>query len=128
MNKDKLLQLADHIEKLDDKLWNYSHYVDVVIDCGTVGCAIGHLPDLWPESWKIVDVGGEPFLKYLGRNHFLMSDCAAAFFDISDDLAYEIFVNMPTGSTKTDVANKIREVCCASRETTDVVQTPETVA
>jgi hypothetical protein len=59
-----LSDLADHLEKLPDNLWNFIRIIEDVTDCGTIGCAMGHAPEVtscqklgfgyrdtfWPET------------------------------------------------------------------------------
>lgn len=114
MNKERLLLLADHLEQLPDELWDFNHEVLRLTDCGAVGCALGHLPDLWPESWSYqwlcesYDVIGP----YRGIG---IRANASKFFDVSESFIDVVFYN---GSyvygqdfdkvTKTQVANEIR--------------------
>jgi hypothetical protein len=53
MRIDRLKQLYEHVAKLPDELWDFSRTVSKIIDCGTVGCALGHCPEIWPEVWSI---------------------------------------------------------------------------
>lgn len=110
VQKDRLLQLADHLEngKLGHKHFNFSTYNDFFSDqadvedqdlsyheymakhnrCGTAGCAIGEMPFLDPENWGFSDGGFIPSLKcLLDTRDFEQMDTAKfsgmAYFGIS---------------------------------------------
>lgn len=51
MNKHRLLKLADYLDNLNPKEFCFWR---VISDCGTVGCACGHLPKLFPRLARYV--------------------------------------------------------------------------
>jgi hypothetical protein len=65
LHKDRLLKLAEHLEKgkLGHKIFafqvfNYSPVGEFDgKGCGTMGCAIGECPFVFPKYWKFVDSG-----------------------------------------------------------------------
>jgi hypothetical protein len=91
MNKERLLALADHLEfgnlgheKFDFKIFNNSNGPE----CGTLGCAIGECPILWPRDWCF-DFEGDPVLSE--GDHMVPMECAMEWFDIRRSMAHHLF-------------------------------------
>jgi len=64
MNKDRLLKLAEHLEKWDVpteeiKGWNFNEFYSHG-ECGTLACAIGLCPYIWPDEWERTKWGPQP--------------------------------------------------------------------
>ena len=82
MNKERLLQLADHLEngKLGHEVFDFRIYNNAITpECGTTGCAMGECPILWPNHWEW-SIIGYPTLSD-GENHnSKFSGCA--WFDL----------------------------------------------
>ena len=49
MKKTKLLKITKYLDTLEEKYFDYS---TVLHRCGTIGCMIGHLPNIFPEEYK----------------------------------------------------------------------------
>lgn len=49
MHIERLLLWADYLDQLNPDFWDFSN---IVSHCGTVGCAIGHLPNVFPEHFR----------------------------------------------------------------------------
>lgn len=106
MQTERLQKLADHLRgplaasRFDfTRLWR-------VTDCGTAGCALGELPDIWPEDWHLVELPNN-FGSLLNEfePRLIETKCQGAweafqdaevFFGISDDEATFLF--QPAGS------------------------------
>ncbi len=54
----RLLKLATHLERgeLGQDKWNFAKLHNVG-KCGTMGCAMGELPHVFPSKWKYFDDG-----------------------------------------------------------------------
>ena len=55
LHRERLLKLADFLDTLKRKQFDYSDYVteyDYKNKCGTVCCAIGWCPAVFPEDWR----------------------------------------------------------------------------
>ena len=112
--KERLLALCDFMESgkgLDEFDYNI-FYDDDKGDktghlCGTVGCALGHAPLLWPDDWRFV-----LSIPLHGRAPS-PSMSAAIWFDIRADEAYYLFFpgrnDLPSKPSKAHVINHIRE-------------------
>lgn len=51
VHKKRLLKLADFIEGVKPKMFDIG-YIAQKLDCGTVCCAIGYLPQVFPRHFK----------------------------------------------------------------------------
>lgn len=135
MRKDRLLLLADHLEsgKLGHDAFYFGdyHVPDVSmchelkalgITCGSVGCALGECPTIFPNDWSF-DNEGYPTFGILPRR-----SGACAYFGIDLDEVDHLFMPgqqrcesyggqyLQTLSTKEQVASNIRAFV-ASKET-----------
>ena len=64
MNKERLTKLAEYLDNLEEGFWNFStvtnakHLKDLLLmcskdgNCGTTGCALGHVPCIWPDTFR----------------------------------------------------------------------------
>ena len=87
MNRERLLQLADHLEngKLGHKIFDFIKFNDTTESmCGTAGCAIGECPILWPDDWEWSNHG----LPMLPPYYYSAAASAIEWFDI-DHPAYK---------------------------------------
>lgn len=146
-----LLTLAAHLSsgKLGHKFFNFRVYNAVVehgkickpgsynftdetceIDgtCGTVGCAIGEAPIVFPNHWEFSSVRGKPVLKGTG---FSTMHSGQVFFDLTEQQYQAIFIpgyfvsvatqrsgyvyldSQRADATKYDVASRIIDFCVA---------------
>ena len=127
MRKDRLLQLAEHLETgklgheyFDFSAYNYNHnpYEVVTGECGTAGCALGECPIIWPEDWVFCTRTGFPILDQFPYSEPI--NCASIFFEISDIVVIHLFkplmqltgkfggVVLPNIASKEQVASNIR--------------------
>jgi|GEM_PF-4814058 len=122
MNAARLLELADYIVSPKRAFkWDFGYYKEDTA-CGTVACALGHAPALWPDFWGWTTDTPElqPALRdhiglLHGRHGFLDPiECAAEFFDITEDEARDLFMpssrpgRLPDDATAQEVADSIR--------------------
>ncbi len=118
MNKERLLKLANHLlnGKLGHKTFNFAIYNSngdgsiPINKCGTVGCAIGECPIVFPRSWTF-DRHGLPVLK-IYEDNFVMApyESGCKFFGIEYEDYIKLFTpNLSTNrhATKEQVANNI---------------------
>lgn len=66
MNRERLLKMADFLEQVDEQLFDLSDLINYDRDnpnfedfvllkpCGTTGCAVGHMPHIFPDDWEYV--------------------------------------------------------------------------
>lgn len=98
MQVEKLQMLSKHLRQLPDDLWYFGSFVTEVLDCGTVGCAVGHLPDLWSESWSIETTGRLNNRHAIVHKHLNTGDimdlmfAVGHFFGVPTLTAYNLFV------------------------------------
>lgn len=92
MQKLKLLKLADHLESLPRKKFNIEYWCKEDSHCGTVACAFGWCPVIFPRSGlKMIKEHGE--IQYTNKNgQFYGARAASEFFDIYYDDACSIFL------------------------------------
>jgi hypothetical protein len=93
MNKDRLLQLAQHLEtgQLGHKVFDFGIYNSANEPyCGTSGCAIGECPILWPHHWCFGPCGS-PILRTSTWGYDSAQD-AQEWFDIGFDQRAHLFV------------------------------------
>lgn len=57
LGKERLLKLADFLDELPEKNFNFGTVRRVSYECGTVGCAVGWLPEVFPGDW-VVSING----------------------------------------------------------------------
>lgn len=112
MRTDLLLQLAEHLETLDEDTWHFNFFFS---PCGTMACALGHCPDLWPNSWRVKTTAFG--YRLIGPNNNFPVEGACDFFNIDYPTAANIFMNdnwfYGTGNnnvTKEMVAKEIRKL------------------
>lgn len=97
MNKERLLKLAKHLERgqLGHKNFSFAHYNISASGgydesgCGTMGCAIGECPIIFPKFWHFNEMT-EPLLRTDDGNDPIRS--AMEFFDISRNEAFHLFM------------------------------------
>lgn len=91
MKKKLLLKLARHLEdgKLGHKEFDFSQYNNSKNGCGTIGCAIGELPILFPKKWDFKGYEGEPMLKMSSLED--TKEDAMKFFDLGYDEVNHLF-------------------------------------
>lgn len=133
MNKERLLQLAEHLDTgdLGHEEFNFNTFnstdgmlaIEQVGKCGTNGCALGECPILWPEDWVFgamgyPETGAES--AHGNSNHVIRA--AEIWFGISGNSVRRLFmpksdfgeVPMVSGQLRADadrhaVAKHIRE-------------------
>ena len=93
MNKERLLKLADHLErgKLGHKKFDYSTFngCDATAHkCGTNGCAIGECPILFPNEWEFDKDGVPSLIESTGLTFGDINE----FFELSLEEAEYLFV------------------------------------
>lgn len=83
----RLLKLADFLQTLPPEKFSLFGYVQESIGgCGTVCCAIGWLPKLFPESWRWREDGNYP----IGSSYNAF-DSAMKFFGIDYPTGQQFF-------------------------------------
>ncbi len=98
--KNRLLKLADHLEKgkLGHKKFDFNVYdigqriisknvIGQKINCGTNGCAIGECPVLFPRQWFFYELN-RPML----RSHGSTQQSGEDFFGISQEEYRHLFL------------------------------------
>lgn len=124
MNKDRLLKLAEFLEQLPSESFDFSSFVDSYDqekECGSVCCAIGWMPKVFPDLCQWKKFTGFSFsidIVTIGSNHTGFF-AAQEIFDIDDDASSYLFcpradyddndVRLPETASAVDVANRIRE-------------------
>lgn len=86
-----LAKLAKHLEagKLGHKVFNFNFFnanadgFEVRGKCGTMGCAAGELPIIFPRKWKFDEHSGLPVLR--NGDYQSPSISGEDFFEISGD-------------------------------------------
>jgi len=100
MNKERLLQLAEHLEHgdLGHVVFDFGHYnVDHTAfmrpanKCGYAGCAIGECPILWPDNWHF-NCAGRPLLIAKGAGLCDERNSSERWFDISVGESEHLFI------------------------------------
>lgn len=132
MNKERLLQLADHLEKghLGHKVFDFRTIntnrnertiSERLSTCGTSGCAVGELPIVWPDRFKFDPVGivdretynnnfyaAEKWFEITGKeSEFLFVPVGYADIDEDDEDYVDGYLLSPE-ATKEQVAERIR--------------------
>lgn len=123
MNRERLQKLAEHLEsgKLAHKKFDIKYYnvgdetgpFPLKGQCGTVGCALGECPAVWPELWRwttngVILTGS---VESFSGDEYDGLSAGAEFFEIPFSQSRSLF--MPSGYlheevTALDVAKKIR--------------------
>jgi hypothetical protein len=92
MQRAKLLKLADHLESLPRKKFNIGYWCKEDNRCGTVACAFGWCPIIFPRSGlKMYKEIGEIKYKNVNGTHWGIN-AAEEFFQINDKDARDIFL------------------------------------
>lgn len=98
MNKERLLKLADFLDTLEESKFDFSKVVSKHDnECGTVCCAMGWTPHVFPE-----EVEWDPFRRYSGVSWGVTTNTdpdgyenyisvAMKLFDISEEHAEGLF-------------------------------------
>lgn len=118
MNKERLLTLANHLKygKLGHEKFDFSIYNNATAKCGTMGCALGECPIIWPEDWKFYkNYDGDPVL--IGEYPPSSLISAIRWFNLSPGEAVYLFIpcciystrgeSLPATATKEEVADRI---------------------
>ncbi len=124
MNKERLIQMAEHLEsgKLGHEVFDFSTVNDIFLPkCGTAGCAIGELPIIWPNNWKWSISGSISFIdKHYDDLDECVDECVGEWFDLDEFMVYHLFypenqkvrvfggVELTESATRYDVAANIR--------------------
>ena len=121
---ERLLKIADFLEELPPEKFNFRDYVsESKNDCGTVCCAIGWLPKIFPEdfywinpNYKFITSGR---VVVLSRSTPLEPHSGQHFLDLNDADWYRLFVpdyvrpikpnRLPPDTTAKELAIHIRE-------------------
>lgn len=93
MNKQRLQELAQHLLRgnLGHTEFNFLSY-HTETQCGTTGCALGEMPYLRPDGWKMIDeLPVLVSIKNLDHRELLVESCAMEWFDISIDEVNHLF-------------------------------------
>ena len=98
----RLLQLAEHLEhgQLGHDEFSFNSYHKTT-ECGTIGCALGECPTIWPECWMLVpDSSGYyrnmlwPHLRTLGNAAAKTDQSASIFFNLTiEELSHLFYPN-----------------------------------
>lgn len=96
MRTDRLEKLASYLDNLPNKNFNFL-VVRQRTQYGTVGCAMGHLPEVFPDDWQPNGVSVEP--KWIKVDWTVsdyqpppeLANYVAEFFDMSVLDVYQIF-------------------------------------
>lgn len=92
--KKRLLKLAEKIKKIPTRQFDLG-LIAKKRECGTVCCAIGYCPIVFPRNFKYVDEYGDGELEVqLKGTNDVNFDAAEKFFGLTNDEAYFLF--MPT--------------------------------
>lgn len=98
INKTKLLKLIDFLKNLPEEKFYFGSVVDSFDkenNCGTVCCAIGWLPAIFPDEiewYQEVRFAGENFLAHKETNHFVnYAKAATLVFNIPEEIAEGLF-------------------------------------
>jgi len=131
MNSRRLLKLADFLDKLPPKRFDFSHWVGddwggaQDLSCGTTACAIGWCPTI-PAfrrlGLRIVKVDGFPAVAFKGQKRLALSGnaiterAAMRLFDLTQEEVEFLFLPSTAcqcadglGATPKRVARHIRE-------------------
>lgn len=101
MNKDNLLKMADHIEKVPQEMFDMGVYRcgdEITPECGSVGCIIGHCTVLDNEPLPRYEYGNIDFNAWSEK--FTGIDLWDEEWDFLFSGAWERIDNTPTGAAK----------------------------
>lgn len=90
MNTQRLLEMAQHLESgvLRHKIFDFSQVNDTYdSQCGTLGCAMGELPVVYPKIWKYKS--GMVYL--IQDSSGFMGKDIRVWFDLSQEEKLHIF-------------------------------------
>lgn len=100
-HKKRLEKLATHLEKgkLGHSKFNFGMFSfgnRKENGCGTLGCALGECPVLFPRDWSFVewyadDITGEADFIVLACGEKYTDDSAVAFFGINHSIVHHLF-------------------------------------
>lgn len=98
MNKDRLLKLADFLETLPDEKFDFRKYVKKDDGlCGTVCCAIGWCPAVFPNEWYWERCPDADWVVVVLRKGFRDIGLAGMeFFDVSIGDYERMFIPLST--------------------------------
>lgn len=104
VNTARLLKLADFLDKLPRSHFNFNTVLEKVPatkenECGTVGCAIGWCPTVFPRTCKAISVAGNAFPESVIRvgkrdidtGWARHGEVAEALFGMKEEDAYLLF-------------------------------------
>lgn len=110
MNKARLLKVARFLDTLTPDKWDFSQYVTAYENgCGTVCCALGWCPTIFPEHW-VLDLGRPSLI----RGDYGPWNGAQIFFELTGWEVYQLFYGennegiLPETASASDVAAGIR--------------------
>lgn len=89
----RLLELGDLLLKLRPRQWDYTHLVaetDARQRCGTVCCAAGWLPAVFPRSWVWVGGGEVGRLSVANRRHQSIHEWFGITYEVSTALFFRL--------------------------------------
>ena len=109
IHAERLLKLASFLNTLKKEKFNFDIIAKKEPICGTVGCAIGWCPKVFPRSFQWINGGNAARVTYLevclknhGRYNF---GAVEVFFNISSDDSEFLFD--PVAYNETNVSPKI---------------------
>ena len=124
MYYDRLLTLAKFLNTLQPKQFNFQSWVtefDSNINCGTVCCAVGWMPKVFPHDvkWSVVTQRSITLRNHQHLNNPTSINTAAEFFGLGVPAVSHLFLAMPdnqfdAGTTAPQVAQHIRNFVEAS--------------
>lgn len=117
VGNERLLKVANFLDQLKESEFDFDSYVaeDDGKGCGTVCCAIGWLPKLFPDSWKwYLDSYWNILCPRLIDSNFIREfEATAVFFEITGNEANYLFDPNDSGlgrhAKPAQVANHIRK-------------------
>lgn len=120
MNTQRLQKLADFLRKLPPERFHFGKVVIHETSCGTIGCAMGWTPAVFPELVEWSKGKGTYPLTYCPNGGPVdYDDLASTIFDIDRDDAFCLFTpehqneldmdDLPVNATPSQVADLIEE-------------------
>ncbi len=96
MNIRRLNKLADFLDKLSAPKFNFENVIsayDGFKECGTVCCAVGWMPVVFPRlvKWDKTNIGIFTVCLKKDEDIYYFDEVAAEIFDITRDEALELF-------------------------------------
>lgn len=118
LGKERLLKLVEFIRNLDPVKWSFASWSRDAHGCGTIHCAGGWCPSIWPEEWewrKSTAYGSGvpdliPALK--SDKHPIPLWSMSDFFGIHHDIAEMLFIPVDDGG---DIDDASVEFCGIER-------------